>query len=215
MSAEEIEENSTSISDMLRRVEITSKCRYNAARRLQLHSVFSQWTLAVLAVGQIVISLVATLGLNNNYSPAYTNFGGIFFGVLVLAYSLLLGMGNYAARSLTMHTCGMELGDLARQLRPHKDCNQIDSPLYQEAHQTYYAILSKCENHALCDYLSAVHQDLWSNLRKGKRTNLNWKTTLVIIYDWINCTFLEVAQFFHYFFTLTLLSAWVFVMIVK
>jgi hypothetical protein len=104
------------LADLLRRVEITSKARYVPAQRMELHDTFSQWTLAYLAVGQVVISLVVALKLKSNYSSAYMDFGGLFFGVLVLTYSLLLGMGNFAARAIMLHTCGIELGSLARKL---------------------------------------------------------------------------------------------------
>lgn len=205
----------SSLSELLRRVEFTSKTRYNAARRLQLHNTFSQWTLAGLAIGQIVISLISALNLSNNYSAAYTNFGGIFFGILVLAYSLLLGMGNYAARSITMHTCGMELGELARQM--HFEVTDPNSNLdtYKTAYKKYYSILSKCENHALCDYLQVKNEMFLQGLQNNKLRLKDIFKSIFYTYDWINEFFLVCAQFVHYLFTIALMTAWILFMIIK
>jgi len=101
-----------SLNELLRRADITSRARYNASRRLESLGWTSQWTLALLAIGQIVISLISVLKLPMMFSQTYVDFMGLFFGVLVLAYSLLLGMANFNARSTRLHHCGMELGVL-------------------------------------------------------------------------------------------------------
>jgi hypothetical protein len=138
--------------ELHRRAEITSKVRYEAARRLMAHNLFSQWTLAVLAVGQIAISVIDALDLPLNYSDRYLAFGGIFFGVLVLAYSLLLGMSNYSARSVQLHKCGLELGELARELYLISKLNGTDRPNYEGYAKKYYVILGQYENHEEIDY---------------------------------------------------------------
>lgn len=138
--------------ELHRRAEITSKVRYEAARRLMAHNLFSQWTLAVLAVGQIAISVIDALDLPLNYSDRYLAFGGIFFGVLVLAYSLLLGMSNYSARSVQLHKCGLELGELARELYLISKLNGADRPNYEDYAKKYYVILGQYENHEEIDY---------------------------------------------------------------
>ena len=98
--------------------------------------------------------MVPALKLHNNFSEAYTNFGAIFFGVLVLAYSLLLGMGNFSGRSVVMHSCGMELGNLARELHLLDQTPEVSPAKYESAANEYYHILAKCENHAHQDYLA-------------------------------------------------------------
>lgn len=138
--------------ELHRRAEITSKVRYEAARRLMAHNLFSQWTLAVLAVGQIAISVIDALDLPLNYSDRYLAFGGIFFGVLVLAYSLLLGMSNYSARSVQLHKCGLELGELARDLYLISKLNGADRQNYEDYAKKYYVILGQYENHEEIDY---------------------------------------------------------------
>lgn len=203
-----------SIKELLRRVEFTSKARYNGARRLGLHNIFSQWTLAYLAVGQIAISMVPALKLHNNFSEDYTNFGAIFFGVLVLAYSLLLGMGNFSSRSVVMHSCGMELGNLARELHLLDKTPDVSPGKYETVAKEYYQILAKCENHA--------HQDYLATNASLKLNELAWPPAFNCLYTahLIACAYavassfgVKVLHFAHYLATIAMISAWFYCMI--
>jgi hypothetical protein len=189
--------------DLLRRTQITSKARYHSARRLSLHGWYSQWTLALLAVGQLVISLIPALKLKSSFSEAYLNFGGIFFGVLVLAYSLLLGMGNFPARSQKMHECGLEMGRLARQLTLWTDGKNATDEQYDKAAKEYYDTLSKYENHTNIDFLVASF-DFY------ERKNIAEK-----FYKDGVIKFWHILQFSHYFVSIFLVSFWIYFAIAK
>lgn len=204
----------SSIKELLRRVEFTSKARYNGARRLALHNIFSQWTLAYLAVGQIAISLVPALKLHNNFSEDYTNFGAIFFCVLVLAYSLLLGMGNFSSRSVVMHACGMELGNLARELHLLNHTQDVSSGKYDSASKEYYQILAKCENHAHQDYLATN-----ASIKLGK---LEWPPSptkeyaanfVASLYSVTLSSGLKALHFAYYLATVAMMSLWFYSMV--
>ena len=145
--------------ELLRRVELTSKARYHSSSRLHYQNLFSQWTLTLLVVGQIVIALVPALGLRQNFAANYLTFGSIFFAILVLAYSLLLGMGNYSARAIKLHECGMELGRLARNLYQYTSPSVSGTTaVYDDVASRYYNILEKYENHSRADYLRAHYE---------------------------------------------------------
>jgi hypothetical protein len=202
-----------SLSELLRRSEITSKARYTAARRMELHSAFSQWTLAFLAVGQLVISLVVALKLHTNFPPSYVDFGGIFFGILVLTYSLLLGMGNYAARSIMLHSCGVELGALSRDLHFKSRDESSSKDDYKDAAAKYYEILSRCENHLSVDYLEACADASKNNLDgvgffSSEHLFYRWTKLKRRITIWMYKTF----QFFHYGASISLISSWIYML---
>lgn len=201
---------SSSVTELLRRTQITCNARYHAARRLAAHGSFSQWTLALLAVGQIVISLVEPMGLNSNFKTGYVNFMNIFFGILVLAYSLLLGMANFSARAVKMHGCGLELGRLARQLVELKNSGNNQTNSYDECTKEYYDILDKYENHTRTDYLTS-HYEYYD----GKTTELSLSA------DWLAKRFkleivrfklyvLHCLQFSHYAMSTLLISGWIY-----
>lgn len=203
-----------SLKELLRRVEFTSKARYNAARRLNLHSKLSQWTLATLALGQITISLVPALNLHSNYPSQYINFGSLFFGALVLTYSLLIGMSNFSTRSHVMHDCGIALGDLARRLHLLSRCPNASSGQYDSCSEKYYAILSKCENHSHQDYLNTNSSNLFADFINHKDMGLQ-KAEKYILFAWMKSSsgFFKVIEFMHYFITMALMSVWIFKMV--
>lgn len=204
-----------SLAELLRRAELTSKARYHAGRRLDAHSAFSQWTLAFLAVGQVVISLVVALKLKSNFSESYVNFGGVFFGVLVLAYSLLLGMANYSSRSVKLHECGIELGGLARRLFLLCRDPASTSAVYENAAAEYYSILSKYENHTAVDYLVAHHEQSDGVASKLPFLSQDWFLQRIrIFFVRVKLYALHVLQFLHYICSVGLMWLWVYFLVV-
>ena len=159
-------------SELSRRVKVTSKARYNASRRLNLQNKMSQWTLALLSVALILISLVSASDVEIAYSKSYTDIMQIVFAVLILAYSLLLGTGDYSARSVKVHRCGMELGRIARKIKPFEELEgEMDA--YDKLYNEYYNCLEKYENHENVDYLVASHESYdWSHEGNGFPKNI-------------------------------------------
>jgi hypothetical protein len=139
-------------SELNRRVKLTSKARYSASRRLTLKNNLSQWTLALLSVSLILISLISASNIDIKFDSKYVDIMQIIFAVLVLTYSLLLATGDYSARSVRIHRCGMELGRLARKIKPYEG-NSDDDAKYDEFTNDYYNCLEKYENHENVDYL--------------------------------------------------------------
>jgi len=193
-----------SLKDHARRTEITCKARYHAARRLNSHSWFSQWTLSLLAVGQIALSVAEAIGLPIQIGPKWFSLGSIFFSVLILAYSLLLGMSNVSARAERIHDCGLELGRLARKLYAAQRSASVKASEYNELSSRYYNILEKHENHTRTDYLVA-HNEYYEALQTNSSSELVsalhrfWLRTEVRI--------LHVIQFSHYIVSLLLMAS--------
>lgn len=203
-----------SFKELSRRVDFTSKARYNAARRLNLHSKLSQWTLATLALGQITISLIPSLGLPSNYPAQYINFGSIFFGALVLTYSLLIGMSNFSTRSYVMHDCGIALGDLARKLHLLSRCPDATSEQYERCSEKYYAILAKCENHAHQDYLNTNANNLDEELSCHNKIDLELLVKYKRAYaSRLSSASFKAIEFMHYLITMGVMFVWIFKMV--
>lgn len=202
--------------ELLRRVELTCKARYHASKRLGMHDLFSQWTLALLVVGHIVIALVLALELHTAMPGRVVHFSAVMFGVMVLAYSLLLGLGRYGARSIQIHSCGLELGRLARKLYGIRGTTAATQDEYERLAKDYYDCLEKYENHARADY-HVAHYDYYSGLKliKGDSDSLpdylwqlwNQKRELMIVK--VKDYALHALQFSHYVISLTLVWAWV------
>jgi hypothetical protein len=159
---EEIEKN----QELFRRVETTCKSRYNASSRLQWQHTFSQWTIALLSLTLIIVPLIELSSIPVAYSSSYVDVMQIILAALVLVYSLLIGTENFSRRSEKLHRCGLELGRLARQIKPYKEGEESGIVKYEELQNRYYDILEKYENHARIDFLFTrldMHQIYYPN----------------------------------------------------
>jgi SMODS and SLOG-associating 2TM effector domain family 5 len=192
---------------LLCQVRITSKARYRAAQRLSIHGWCTQWTLAFLAMGQIAIALLIALDLHRHCRVQYMHFGAVFFGGMVLAYSLLLGMANFTARAVLMHKCALELGHLARRLLYIKETTTGTKYEYDAFVKEYAQILEKHENHSQTDYLSAhIVDQKKESAAKQQRVTI---TLLVLLGSRLKFYFYNTLQFCHYIFTTLLISCWI------
>jgi hypothetical protein len=203
-----------STEELLRRTEITGGARYTAARRMELQGWAAQWTLALLSIGQIIITLIPTLKLRSNFGDAYVGFASVLFAVLVLAYSLLLGMANYSARAVKMHGCGLELGRLARKLVFLVNRGHISAYEYEECAKCYYDILDKHENHMHIDYLISHHQHYDAKASKLDFCNKKyWRDRASLALVKAEIWALKTIQFSHFSISLILMYSWVYFMV--
>lgn len=204
---------SDSLNELLRRADITSRARYNASRRLEALGWTSQWTLALLAIGQIVISLISVLKLPMQFSQNYVDFMSLFFGVLVLAYSLLLGMANFNARSTKLHQCGMELGKLTRKL--HLTSTLADSQAdYESLVSEYYQILKQYENHKEIDYLRA-HYEYYTSAIKSDPDNAIIPNKCDLCGTQIMIYYLWAKDISHYVISIGVMFIWILFLLIK
>ena len=203
-----------STEELLRRTEITGGARYTAARRMELQGWAAQWTLALLAIGQIIITLIPALKLRSNFGEAYVAFASVLFAVLVLAYSLLLGMADYSARAVKMHGCGLELGRLARRLVFLNNRGNASAFEYGECAKNYYDILDKHENHTGLDYLISHYQHYDAKASKLDCSDEKyWKERASLALVKAKIWTLQTIQFSHFAISFGLMYSWIYCMV--
>ncbi|MGH9963087.1 MAG: SLATT domain-containing protein, partial [Pyrinomonadaceae bacterium] len=149
------------LHELLRRTKITTKSRYRASERLELHHKLSQWTVSLISVALVFVPLVQTFGISAGIEVIYLNATQATLAVLVLVYSLLLGQENFISRAQAMHRNGVELGRFARKLAGKGDA--VSDEEYSALAKEYYDILEKYENHKPIDYLYTRLADTPSN----------------------------------------------------
>lgn len=194
-------------SELHRRVSMTSKARYCASRRLQFHKMMSQWTVTLIAVGLIAVSVLAISPVTLRFSLPYVAVMQIIFSVLILAYTLLLSLGDYSARAVKIHRCGMELGKIARELKPYLE-KQDEQVAYEKFVEKYYECLEKYENHETCDYLEAFLAEQGSVGETGNAEGLVAKFWTYVQYLWAR--YVSTA---HYVIVLGLVYLWIFLLV--
>ena len=162
-----------------------------------------------MSIGLVIIPLAKLLGFNKGYAPEYVDLMQIVFAVTLLAYSLLLGIGNFSARAERMHSCGMDLGRIARKLFPYRnreDSAELDG-IYDSVSNDYYECLEKHENHTHIDFLAAKH-DL---LDGGDK--LDWGIEARSAGIWVNKSARELLTLSHFLFSLGAIGFWVYFMV--
>lgn len=215
-------EQNNKFDELYRILDITTKARYRASTRLNSHGIFSQWTLSLLAIGLIISSTLSISGIQLNFSEKYTSVMQLIFSVIVLTYSLLLGMGNFSARAERFHRCGLELSRLVRKVKPFKGSEGHNDD-YASISKEYYDHLEKYENHKDVDFLSAR---LEIERRKGYP---DWKKDESLLDNvskrvtsaqsrfslWSSIRIRQSISFSHYAISLLLVYGWIFLDIYK
>jgi hypothetical protein len=215
-------EKQNRFDELYRIVDTVVKCRYLAQKRLNYHNWGSQITLTGLSVGLVIIPLLSLGGFNRNFDPKYIEVMQIVFAVATMAYSLLLGIGNFAVRAERMHTSGLKLSRLLRRIKPYKgkDDPALDS-VYDAMTCEYYDVLEGNENHSAVDYnftLLSLNKrrgapGMWDDA--GTRKYQWWRYALLLTqYYWENgvifatALFQVLLTFSHYLISLVAVFAW-------
>lgn len=145
------------IKELQRKVEKTGKLRFMASTRFMMQYKISQWAISLLSVILIIVPLLQALGAFGSAKPQVLNVIQVALAVVILVFSLLIGMDNYAVRAERMHSCGLELADLARQMT----CllGDVTKDEYQKWNEKYHGILKGYENHSELDFKRLTLQD--------------------------------------------------------
>ena len=179
------------LHELLRRTKITTKSRYRASERLELHHKLSQWTVSFISVALVFVPLAQTFGISVGIEVIYLNATQATLAVLVLVYSLLLGQENFVSRAQAMHRNGVELGRFARKLAGKGEA--VSDEEYFALAEEYYDILEKYENHKPIDYLHTRLADTPNNRNE-------W---VIFIGLWIKARVISLFIFSHYFFAIS------------
>jgi hypothetical protein len=193
-------------TDLRDRVDRTRFIRLTAARRFARQQRMSQWTVAWLSVALIVLALWPALDLPMRFSFLLVHAVEILFATLILTYSLLLNLDNYAIRSDRLHSCAVELGRLARKVETYLD--STDPKEYLALSNEYYDILSKYENHENVDFLLSrvEHPELYEKDFQGQK---GFKYLRYWVWSWISYS----AGFLHFFVIGLIVVAFILLMV--
>ena len=147
--------SSKRIEKFLSDLRITSKARFQSARRLEKLDRLSQWTINLIS---LLLILIPTLTLSNAIkSDPYINSFSIFSAVFILFFSVSQSSEKYSLRAHMMHECGRRLNRLRRKMAS-VDQNSITTSEFNDYLDKYDDILRDYPNHDQVDYLSAEYE---------------------------------------------------------
>ncbi|WP_152545014.1 SLATT domain-containing protein [Deinococcus phoenicis] len=143
-------------------VDITSRNRFNAAKRCDRLNSLSNWTTSLISLLLIAIPVLQNLKVEPfNSSNQAQNSVSIILAVFILVFSQIQNIENYSLKAFRYHECAMRLTLLRRELSVHRE-SVIQLSSYRDYVSKYYGILSEYENHIDADY----QLTLWQNQAK-------------------------------------------------
>lgn len=140
-----------SFNNLYKKVDATSKTRFHASRRLKLHSKCATYTVVLISLGLILLSLMQAYGLGNNINSKLIGLIQVFSAVAVLVYSLLIDKNDYSSLSEKMYSCASMLGELKQKIHPHLD-KEHNQGTYDSFLVEYHRILKLFETHSNNDF---------------------------------------------------------------
>ncbi|WLG13515.1 SLATT domain-containing protein [Psychrobacter cibarius] len=151
MSTEKTLKKEESFNNLYKKIDATSKTRFHASRRLRFHSKFSTYTVVLISLGLILISLMQAYRLGKNIDNDLVALIQIFSTIAVLVYSLLIDKNDYSNLSEKMYSCASKLGELKQGIHPYLD-EKHNQTLYDGFRDSYHQILKLFETHSNNDF---------------------------------------------------------------
>lgn len=140
-----------SFKNLYKKMDATSKTRFHAARRLRLHAKLSTYSVVVLSLALILISLMQAYDLGVNIGKKEVVLLQVFASVAVLVYSLLIEKNDFSNRSEKMYSCASKLGELKQKAHPFK-VGDFNAGKYDECWKEYHDMLKLYETHSNNDF---------------------------------------------------------------
>ncbi|WP_272165651.1 SLATT domain-containing protein [Vibrio diabolicus] len=147
-----MEERESSFQNLYKKMDATSKTRFNASRRLKLHSMFSTYIIVFISLGLILVTLMQAYSLGSNINNKIVGLFQAFSSIAVLVYSLLIDRNDYSSTSEKMYSCAAQLGELKQEVRPYLAEEEHDEDRYLEFKDKYHQLLKLYETHSNNDF---------------------------------------------------------------
>ncbi|EMK6649099.1 SLATT domain-containing protein, partial [Vibrio cholerae] len=147
-----MKDKESSFRNLYKKMDSTSKTRFNASRRLKLHSKFSSYIIVFISLGLILVTLMQAYSLGSNINNKIVGLFQAFSSIAVLVYSLLIDRNNYSSTSEKMYSCAAQLGELKQEVRPYLEDKSHNEGKYLEFKNKYHQILKLYETHSNNDF---------------------------------------------------------------
>ena len=97
-------------------IEKTAKNRFLASSRLTAHKHWSSWTVTLMTICVIGLSLIQSMDIGRASSDKATTFAVVMLSTFILIYSITMSMSEFSLRAHQYHQCGLELMKLRGQV---------------------------------------------------------------------------------------------------
>jgi hypothetical protein len=143
----------------------TKNSRHLAASRLKKKNIYSQYTITILSIYVLALSIGPKFGYVANLPADQINFINILLSIAIIAISLLESNNNYQIQAERLYHCANELAQLLIRLNHIKDFSVNPSQDLKQIGDDYDNIIQKySENHSDWDYkyfLASIDKTGW------------------------------------------------------
>jgi len=147
---------------------ITKHSRYNASARLRKKHSFSIYTISILSIYVLVLTLFEKYGFKVENCNVY-EFSSVLLALFILVLSLTEASKNYMVSSERLFMCGNDIRDLLDELKKFSKKSEEDTIGIKALSDKYSHILKACgENHEVIDF------DLLRAQRPNQFNDMNW-----------------------------------------
>lgn len=141
-----------SFKNLHKKIEVTAKTRFYASRRLRRHADWSTYTVVIVSLALILMSLMQAYELGVNIKTEYTAMIQVFSAVAILVYSLLIDKNDYSSLSEKMFGCASLLSELRQKYLPIITSDNPKIECYEKVQKEYWDILKIYETHSNNDF---------------------------------------------------------------
>jgi hypothetical protein len=147
---------------------ITKHSRYNASDRLRRKHSLSIYTIAILSIYVLILTLFEKYGFQVENCDLY-EFSSVLLALFILVLSLTEASKNYMVSSERLFVCGNDIRDLLDELKKYSKASEKDATSIESLSVKYSHILKGCgENHETIDF------DLLRAQRPKYFNDLHW-----------------------------------------
>ena len=163
--------NKSFLEELNYKIWSTKGAGFNAGKRLQEKSKYSNISLAFISAYLIIASLYSVY-INTTIDEKLISYIIIALSILLLVFSQFENAQDYKLNAKKIHDCGLELSNIYNELRIYKTLkDDSDDKQYcfaKKISSKYQKILEKYENHKQIDYdiLKIYHLDYFTNITK-------------------------------------------------
>lgn len=202
MSEAEKISSETLFDSLDRTMWITKHCRYIASDRLRKKHFLSIYTISILSIYVIILSLLGKYGFSSRDANLYELLS-ITSAISILVLSLAEGGKNYNVSSERLFSSGNQIRDLLDELKKYKVDSENSISAIENLSKQYSHILKECgENHETTDY----HFFKAQRAAEFKGMNLFYSLCFRVKYHlniyWFYCALIFSPPFFFWKFVL-------------
>lgn len=170
-----------SMSELLRRIDITRRARFACSTRLRIYFNKIQNLIVFYNILVVIISITTLYQFYNN-SAEWSTYLTLSISIALSFFATHMGGKNYKEKAIMMESNGHHLSKLYGKIEMMKVKSKIDTDKVADLYKEYERTLVIVENHEQIDYLQAKKVKRTATLDEEKKLDKYYKKERRVFY---------------------------------